>query len=65
MVQREQMLEDFKSLLVIQTRVEDALAETARAYGYPVESVRCAAEARFGDLEQFGWKVSSCGDAED
>lgn len=56
-VDKAQMLADFESLLVIQSTVEDALAETARAYDYSVEQVRSAAIGKFGDLEKYTWKV--------
>ncbi|WP_147417682.1 hypothetical protein [Sphingomonas cavernae] len=57
-VDRAQMLADFESLLVIQATVEQALAETARSYGYSIEQVRSAAAAKFGDLEEYAWKVA-------
>ncbi|GGD84350.1 hypothetical protein GCM10011515_00120 [Tsuneonella deserti] len=58
-VDKAQMLADFESLLVIEATVEQALAETARAYGYTVEQVRSAATARFGNLEEYAWKIAA------
>lgn len=57
-VDKAQMLADFESLLLIEATVGQALAETARSYGYSVEQVRSAATAKFGDLEEYAWKVT-------
>lgn len=57
-VDRAQMLADFESLLIIESTVEHALAETARSYGYTIEQVRSAATAKFGDLDDYTWKIS-------
>lgn len=53
------MLVDVESLLAIEATVEQALAETARSYGYDVDQVRSAASGKFGDLEQHAWKLAN------
>ncbi|MGQ3081266.1 MULTISPECIES: hypothetical protein [Alphaproteobacteria] len=58
-VDKAQMLADFEKLLVIQATVEEALTETSWSYGYSVEEVRSAANARFGNLEQYAWGVAN------
>lgn len=52
-----QMLADFENLLVIQSPVDDALAETTRVYGCSVAQLRSAATVKFGNLEEYAWKV--------
>ncbi len=51
------MLADFESLLVIQSPIDEALAETARVHGCSIEQVRAAAAAKFGNLEEYAWKA--------
>lgn len=58
-VDKAQMLADFEKLLVIQATVEEALTEAAWSYGYSVEEVRSAANAKFGNLEQYAWGVAN------
>lgn len=47
------LLADFESLLVIQSPVDEALAETARVHGSSIEQVRSTAAAKFGNLEEY------------
>ncbi|MDF7775823.1 hypothetical protein P1X14_11245 [Sphingomonas sp. AOB5] len=51
------MLADFESLFVIQSPIDEALAETARVHGCSIEQVRAAAAAKFGNLEAYAWKA--------
>lgn len=51
------MLADFESLLVIQSPVDEALAETARVHGCSIEQMRSAAAAKFGNLEEYAGKA--------
>lgn len=51
------MLADFESLLVIQSPVNEAFAESARVHGCSIEQVRAAAAAKFGDLEEYARKA--------
>ena len=59
------MMDEFATLLVIQSTVEEAITEVSRNFGFDTEEVRDAAERRFGDRDVFAWKVSTTGYSRD
>jgi len=50
-------LAEFESLLMIQSPVGEALAETARVHRCSIEQVRSTAASKFGNLEEYAWKA--------